>query len=167
MRLTYLAIFVIVVALLGGMGALALRPQASSSKVSVAWELPGVNGGIGRASQYLGKVTLVNFWASWCGTCREEMPDIVQTYRDYKDRGLVVVGINYGEAEAPAQEFVRQFGMEFPTFLDQDKAVAGKYGVISMPTSFLLGKDGQVKLVIPGQIDFQAVRPQIDKLLTE
>jgi peroxiredoxin len=95
------------------------------------------------------------------------MPDIVQTWRDYKDRGFNVIGINYDEGEKDARDFAQAYGMEFPTFFDPGKKVAGQYGVISMPSSYLINRQGEVEVFIPGKIDFSQLRPAIEQLLLE
>lgn len=170
MKPTYIVIGIIVLALIGGVVAgLVRQPSAETSPVQGAtdFRLSKVGGGEGQLSEYYGQVVLINFWASWCGTCREEMPDIVETWREYRERGFTVVGVNYGEAEKEAVDFARTYGMEFPNFLDSGKQVAAKYSVISMPSSYLLDKTGKVKLFIPGKIDFSTLRPEIEKLLAE
>jgi peroxiredoxin len=164
---THIAIAVIVLALVGGVVAGSLRPEPGTAKAGFDWQLRDLDGSGGKLSDYRGQVVLINFWASWCGTCREEMPDILSTWQDYKDRGFMALGVNYDEPTAEVEGFVRQYGIKFPIFLDPGKKVAGQYGVISMPTSFLISRSGEVKMTIPGQIDFAALRPAIEQLLAE
>lgn len=170
MKPIHIIIGIIILALVGGIVASAVRGPGSSTVPAQAganWKLDKVEGGEGQLSDYSGQVVLINFWASWCGTCREEMPDIVKTWRDYKDRGFNVIGINYGESKNEAIPFMQSYGMEFPNFLDPNKAVAGQYGVISMPSSYLIDRKGEVRLFIPGKIDFSQLVPEIEKLLAE
>jgi peroxiredoxin len=164
---THAAIAVIVLALIGGVVAGSLRQSAGVTKASFDWQLNNLDGGSGKLSNYRGQVVLINFWASWCGTCREEMPDILSAWQDYKNRGFIALGVNYDEPSADVLGFVQQYGIKFPIFLDPGKRVAGQYGVVSMPTSFLISRQGEVKMSIPGQIDFKSLRPEIEKLLAE
>lgn len=170
MRPTYLAIGVIVLALVGGVAAGMIRSVGSvdtSASALNQWQLQKLTGEYGSLSDYRGQVVLINFWASWCGTCREEMPEIVKTWQDYKDRGFTALGVNYGEDRGEVDQFVRQYGINFPIYLDPGKKVAGQYGVISMPTSFLVSKQGAVVKLIPGQIDFKELTKEIERLLSE
>jgi peroxiredoxin len=169
MRPIYLIIGLVLVILISGIVFTNGRGKSASSvtDASPSWTLNKTNGGSGKLEDYKGKVVLINFWASWCGTCRDEMPDIVTTYHKYKDRGLEILGIDYGEDTAAAIQFVIQYGMDFPTFLDPGKQVAAKYGVVTMPSSFLLGRDGKTKEFIPGKLDIQKLQIELERLLAE
>ena len=170
MKITYVAIAVIVLALVGGLVAGALRGSSNTnfpSQAGTDFSLKKINVGEGKLSDYKGQVILINFWASWCGTCREEMPDIVGTWLKYKDLGFNVIGINYGESEGEAVTFTKTYGMDFPNFFDPGKAVAAQYGVVSMPSSYLLDRKGSVREFIPGKIDFTKLVPAIEALLVE
>lgn len=166
---TYILVFILGVALVGGILASSLRPSSPQTGPSSLedFNLRKLSGETGKLSDYRGQVVLVNFWASWCGTCRDEMPDIVQTYNKYKDQGFNVVGINYGEDEAPARQFVTSYAMSFPIFMDPGKVVAGRYQILSMPTSFLLDRQGQVKEYGPGRIDTPKLQAAIEALLAQ
>lgn len=170
MKLTYIAIIIVVLALVGGIAASALRGQGSSNVPSLAgtnFNLQKIGGGSGQLADFRGQVVLINFWASWCGTCREEMPDIVGTWRKYMNQGFNVIGINYGESETEAVNFTKTYGMDFPNFFDPGKLVAAQYGVVSMPSSYLVDRTGKVVEFIPGKIDFAKLVPAIETLLSE
>ncbi|MGB8954199.1 MAG: redoxin domain-containing protein [Tumebacillaceae bacterium] len=96
-----------------------------------------------KLSDYKGKVVMVNFWASWCEPCRQEMPDIEKVYETYKDQGLVILGVNINEKNVPVQGFVNQMGLKFPILMDHDSKVAvDLYRVKPIPTTFFVDKDG-------------------------
>jgi cytochrome c biogenesis protein CcmG/thiol:disulfide interchange protein DsbE len=89
-----------------------------------------------------GQVVLVNFWATWCRECRVEMPTLETLHRRFVARGLSVVGINSREAPARVASSLRELALTFPVLLDGDGSVTRRYGVIGLPTTFLIGRDG-------------------------
>lgn len=169
MKPTYIAVIIILLALVGGIAASALRGPGGNvpTQAGTNFHLQKIGGGSGQLTDFKGQVVLINFWASWCGTCREEMPDIVGTWRKYKDLGFNVIGINYGESEGEAVPFTKTYGMDFPNFFDPGKLVAAQYGVVSMPSSYLIDRQGTVREFIPGKIDFNKLIPAIEALLGE
>ncbi len=94
-------------------------------------------------TDFRGKVVLVNFWASWCAECRPEMPVLERLHRELGPRGLAVVGINAREDAAKVRRYATQLGLTFPLVLDVDGRINDQYGVIGLPTTFLIGRDGR------------------------
>lgn len=90
------------------------------------------------------KAVLLNFWASWCPPCREEIPDLIQLQDKTKGSSFTVVGVNVGESRARVTAFARDVGINYPVVLDEDTRVASSYGVLGIPTTFLIGSDGKV-----------------------
>ena len=90
-----------------------------------------------------GQVILLNFWASWCAECRPEMPVLERLHRELGQRGLAVVGINAREDAATVRRYATQLGLTFPLVLDVDGRINDQYGVIGLPTTFLIGRDGR------------------------
>ena len=93
--------------------------------------------------QLRGKVVLVNFWATWCLECRQEMPALERLHRDLGGRGLTVVGVNAREAASAAGRYARELGLTFPLLLDVEGAINARYGVTGLPTTFLVARDGR------------------------
>ena len=114
-----------------------------------AFELKSEGGGKPGAtiklSDYKGRIVLMNFWASWCGPCREEMPLLEDLYNKYKDQGLVVLGINVDSEVAQAMKFLDKEPVTFPILLDSESAVSEKYQVDAMPTTYIIDRDGTIK----------------------
>lgn len=101
-----------------------------------------------------GKVVLLNFWASWCLECRPEMPGLEAMHRKYASRGLAVLGVNAREGRDAAGRFARELGLTFPLVLDLEGAIMAQYGVIGLPTTFLLGRDGRAVALAIGPRDW-------------
>jgi len=117
-----------------------------------------------------GKVILVDFWASWCAPCKASFPMLSRFQQEFGPRGFVVVGIGIDEKVAAAETFVRKLAPTFPTLHDHSQRLVKKVEVPTMPTSFLVGRDGKVKFIhrgFQGDRTEKELRSQIEKLLLE
>ncbi len=116
-----------------------------------------------------GKVVLLNFWATWCGECRPDMPLFEQLHRDYATQGLTVLGINVREGSLAIQSYAKELGLTFPLVLDPKGEVYASYGVIGIPTTFLIGRDGRPVALAIGPRDWASApaRGIIQALLAE
>jgi len=94
---------------------------------------------------YAGKVVVVDFWASWCVPCRRSFPWLNAMQAKYADEGLIIVGVNLDEERDAAEEFLREFPADFRVYFDDSKELAKEFGVVAMPSSYLLGRDGEVR----------------------
>ena len=106
--------------------------------------LPTPDGGSFRLSEQRGKVVLVNFWATWCPPCLEEMPAMERLWRRHKDAGFVLVAISLDTDSRKVPPFVSARRFSFPVALDPKMAIAEKYGVRALPSSFVLDREGTV-----------------------
>ena len=100
-------------------------------------------------SSLRGKPVVVNFWATWCAPCKEEMPLFQQAYDQHsKTNGLTILAVNMNESEAKVSAFFKELDLSFPTVLDSDQKVAvGKYGIIGLPTSYFIDSGGVIRYV--------------------
>jgi thiol-disulfide isomerase/thioredoxin len=106
------------------------------------WPLPFTGQTVALADSQ-GQVVLVNFWASWCAECRPEMPLFERLHQDFAAQGLTVLGINFHEGAQRMQQYARNLGLTFPLVLDPQGDISRAYGVIGLPTTFLVGRDGR------------------------
>jgi len=107
-------------------------------------EIGQLDGGTFSVEALRGKPVILSFWASWCGPCRREMPELETLYQEYKSTGLVVVGVNVDREIDPVRKFLSTTPVNFPIALDSDSELLGLYQVASMPTSFMIDKRGVV-----------------------
>ena len=115
-----------------------------------------------------GRVVIVNFWASWCyPACYEEAPSLERAWNAYKDRGLVMVGINYQDKDQPAKRFLTQFGHTFPNAPDPGSRVSVDYGVYGVPETYFIDKKGRMRFKQVGPVSDEMLKQQIERLLAE
>jgi peroxiredoxin len=122
-----------------------------------------------RLSDLRGKVVLVNFWATWCPPCRKELPSMERLWRQFRDAGLVVLGVNVGETGDEVFAFSKGLDtpLTFPLLLDEDSAVAQSWPVKGLPTTFLIDKQGRMAFGVIGgrEFDSPAIVQQVRELL--
>jgi thiol-disulfide isomerase/thioredoxin len=103
-----------------------------------------------RLSEQLGEVVLLNFWATWCGPCRQEMPLLDELYSKYRRAGLVLLSINIDEDTERAAEMARTLGVSYPVLLDTRNEVAKAYQIDAMPLTVLIDREGTIRYVSEG-----------------
>ncbi len=166
-------IFLLVVALIGGAWIQASRvPSEDESVAQVAarvnfqapdFALTTLEGKSITLGEYRGKIVLINFWATWCPPCRAEMPELNAVAQAHRDQ-LIVLAINNGETIERVQSFVAEFQLTFPVLLDPDGAVASKYAVLGLPTSFFVDRNGLVRAANIGAMSRAYIEAQITAL---
>jgi len=116
---------------------------------------------------YLGKVVLVNLWATWCPPCREEMPVLQTFYEDHKVDGFVLVAINQEEPREVVEPFVKEFGLTFPVWLDLDYQAEQEFNTNSLPSSFVVDRTGRVRLMWFGGISKKNLEKYVADVIKE
>lgn len=114
-----------------------------------------------------GKVSIVNFWASWCLECRREHPAFVRVAERYKGEPVALVGVIFQDDPAAARAYMQEMGGDWPNVLDPDGRTAIDYGVYGVPETFLIDAEGAIRAKVVGRIDEQTLRSWIDGALQE
>jgi peroxiredoxin len=120
-------------------------------------------------TEYRGTVIVLTFWASWCLECRVEMPALERLHREFSSRGLAIIGVNARESKGAVRRYAKELGLTFPFVLDPNGKINALYGVIGLPTTFVVGRDGRaIALAIgPRQWESAPARALIAALLAE
>ena len=103
-----------------------------------------------RLSEYRGDVVMINFWATWCGPCRQEMPLLDELYSRYERVGFNLLGVNIDDDSNRAMDMIRELGVNFPVLFDARKEVSRLYDVDAMPVTVLVDREGTVRYVHQG-----------------
>ncbi len=140
-------------------------PAMLAGAPAVSFDVARVGGGSDSLAAYRGKIVLMNFWATWCPPCKEEMPALEQLYRADRSRGLVILGIDQGESAATAGAFARAHGVTFPILVDEDQQYASSYVSVGLPTSVIVSRDGHVVRGIDGAQTFAEFQAAVGPLL--
>jgi peroxiredoxin len=142
---------------------------AISSGSAPDFTLRKAHGGNLRLSEQRGRVVMVNFWATWCGPCRQEMPQLNRLYEKYRNSGFVLLGVNVDEDANKAIGMADKLGVSFPVLLDADKKVSRLYDLSDMPSTLVIDRDGRVRYLHLGYRDGyeQTYDQQIRQLLKE
>lgn len=103
-------------------------------------------------SNYSGKVVLLHFWASWCHFCREEFPKMQRSYNKHKDKNFVILAVNVKQSKEHVIDFMEKYNLTFPTPMDEEAAIAYRYGVVGLPTNFIIDPNGVVRDKVVGWV---------------
>jgi thiol-disulfide isomerase/thioredoxin len=120
-------------------------PVARLGGPAPAFALPGLDGRTVRLADFQGRPVVINFWATWCVPCREEMPLLQEAYERYRERGLVVIAVDIEEPEAVMRRWVEQGGFTLTFVRDPDGSEVKRYNVTSAPTTYFVGPDGVIR----------------------
>lgn len=134
--------------------ALVLPPfaAAGTSQVSVGRDAPdfalrSAAGNNLRLSEHRGQVVMINFWATWCGPCRQEMPKLDEIFARYEPAGFTLLGVNIDEDAERAQRLADELGVSFPLLFDDEQNVSRLYDVQAMPMTVMVDRSGKVRSV--------------------
>ena len=130
--------------------------------------LKDINGREIRLSNYRGKIVLVNFWATWCPPCRVEVPDLIRLQRDYRSKGLQVIGVTYPPQRlAEVRRFVRRAKVNYPVALGTKETLSRFTRSETLPMTIIIGTDGSIQDIIEGILLAEEFEQKIKPLLNE
>lgn len=118
-----------------------------------------------RLSQYRGQPVLLNFFATWCGPCRSEMPAVQRVYARYRPQGLAILAVDLNEGAEPVSNLGRDLKLTYPLLLDYNGKIADSYGARSIPRSFFIDANGIIRTVRVGSLDEDQITEAVDNLL--
>src|SRR3984957_13968658 len=126
---------------------LATAANATGDQLAPTFTLPSRGGATIDLAQYKGQVVMINFWASWCVPCRQEMPLLESIYKKYKPLGFTLIGVNVEPDQKEAENFLKQTPVSFPVLFDAKSKVSGLYNVEGMPTTVFIDRKGNVRML--------------------
>src|SRR5512139_1706270 len=130
--------------------------------------LTNLDGNPASLADYRGKVVLVNLWATWCPPCKEEMPALETFYRKHAGDGFTIVAINDGDPAADVVQFVKDYGLTFPVWLDPTYIATEKaFKTMNLPTSFVIDRNGQIVLSWVGGINLRTLEKYVTPIIND
>jgi thiol-disulfide isomerase/thioredoxin len=146
----------------------AVRAQTksdSSHPAAPGFSLTDINGQPLRLSDYQGKVVVLDFWATWCGPCRIEIPSFIELQKRYESQGFSMIGISMDDSPEPVVDFYRQLRMNYPVAVGNDRLGELYGGMPGLPTTFVIGRDGRIYAKHVGATDPAVFEEEIKQVL--
>lgn len=165
-RVTAFAVVLGLLALLGW-GLVKAQAGPRDSGVAPDFSLTTFDGEVITLSELRGQVVVINFWASWCPPCREEAPYLEATWRAYRDRGVVFIGVDYVDTEAEALAYIAEFDITYPNGPDVGTRISQAYRIQGVPETFFVAKDGTLRGVKIGPLAPPELEQKLEALLAE
>ena len=158
-------LFIAAALLISALAHAVVTPQATAPDFT----LKSADGRNLRLQEQRGQVVLVNFWASWCGPCKQEMPHLSRLYDKYRSSGFTLLAVNIDDDARHGAATAAKWGLKFPVLLDADKKVTRLYDLGAMPSTVLIDRDGKVRYLHRGYREGveEAYERQIRELVKE
>ena len=140
-----------------------------TGEVAADFRLEDLDGNSVALSDFHGSPVLLNFWASWCTPCRDEIPLLKSIYNDrrWRETGLVVLAINVGESRSTVKDYVEEYGISFTVLLDEGRKVFRQYFVHGVPTTYFIDREGVIQHVTIGAFaDVNGIEKNLDKIIS-
>ena len=139
--------------------------QKEALQKAPPFRLKGLEGKEVRLENYAGKVILLDFWATWCPPCQDEIPDLIDVYNQYRERGFVILGVASGDDPSAVRDFVKKKRVSYPILLGDETIFAAYRGVYFLPTAFLIDRKGYIRQKMVGPKDKETLEQKIGPLL--
>jgi cytochrome c biogenesis protein CcmG, thiol:disulfide interchange protein DsbE len=153
--------------LIYALGPQIVAPPAVSGGMAPDFKVPRYAGGEMSLAGLRGSVVVVNFWASWCGPCREEAPTLEQLWQEYQGRGVQFIGVDIQDTPEGAKGFIDAFHITYPNGPDPNNTIGRAYRITGVPETYLVGKDGRLAKQFIGPVDKAAFEAAVDDLIKE
>jgi thiol-disulfide isomerase/thioredoxin len=140
-------------------------PSALAGAPALSYELKRIDGRTDSLARHRGSVVLMNLWATWCPPCQAEIPDLERFSREYRSRGVVVLGIDQGESAQAASAYARKRGVTYPILLDEHQQYGRSYAAIGLPTTVVIDRTGHVVHGIDGALSLAQMREAVASAL--
>jgi peroxiredoxin len=154
-------VIVLLVVLRKSRPMIALQPKAGT-ELAPDFTLKAIDGTSIRLSDYRGKVVLLDFWATWCAPCQEEIPRFVEWQNQYRNQGLQVIGVSMDDSPEPVQRFNREFRMNYPVAVGTQDIASQYGGILGLPVNLVIGRDGNIKAKHLGMYDLMLLKRELN-----
>ncbi|MFC1871436.1 TlpA family protein disulfide reductase [Chloroflexota bacterium] len=149
----------------------ACQPEPDAApqvgKLAPEFQLPSLEGEVVSFSGLWGNPVMLNFWATWCGPCRLEIPYIQELHEEWRDKDLAVLTVNVGENPSQVEEFMAQNQLTFPVLLDVDGEVSTQYSVRGIPTTVFIDSEGVIRVIKVGAFSSKAaIERDLSKIIS-
>lgn len=159
---------VVVAVLVVGFALLRQHQTQPTSGLAPDFTLTTFDGQPFTLSEQRGNIVVINFWASWCGPCREEAPALERLWNRYKDQGVVVLGVTFADEPDDSLEFMQEYGLTYPNVDDPRSEVSKDlYHIQGVPETFVIDQNGEVARFIYSTVDEASLTVLIDRLLEQ
>lgn len=118
-------------------------------------------------SDYKGKGVMLNFWATWCDPCKQEMPYMQELYPEYKEKGVEIIAVSLDTTELVVNNFVKEYGLTFPIPHDAQSGVRDLYRIVPMPTTYFINPDGTIEEIVQGALTLEKLEGYLDAITPE
>jgi len=161
-----LPIILVLALLLAGCSAGSEPLVAHPGEPAPDFQLQSLDGESVSLSELQGSPVMLNFWATWCGPCRSEMPYLQQIYEEWSEKGLILLAIDIGESHAEVRQFMQSNNLSLPVLLDIREVVTREYNITGIPTTFFIDKDGMIQEKIIGAFPTKdAIEKHLSKII--
>lgn len=139
--------------------------KVNEGKAKLDLKLKDMHGATVSLADYKGKVILLNFWATWCGPCKVEIPEFVRAYQEHKDKGFIVLGVSIDDTPDQLKAFAKQWNVNYPMLLNQDDVEQAYGPIYGVPVSFFIGRDGLICRKQMGEVKKEVLERELKSLL--
>ncbi len=147
------------------------RDSAYSNRLELMNDAPefilnDLSGNRKSSEDYKGKITVINFWATWCGYCRKEIPDFNRLHEKYKKQGVQIIGISMDSSTRLVRTFLEDIPIDYDLLMGDSKVSSDFGGITGIPTTFIIGRQWRIRQVFPGYVGQNVVENEIKALLS-